>query len=81
MRLNNTFKNSVKIILLISGILLATDFDKLFKKATLENSYQNKVEFAISRTVDVNLFDLQVNVVLEENAEYTEYLTIQSRQH
>ena len=78
MRLNETFKNSVKLIILISGLLFATDFDKLFKKATLENSYQNKVEFAIARTVDASLFDVQVNVVLENNTEYAEYLTIQS---
>ena len=72
------YKNSIKILLIISGILYGTDFDKLFKVATLENSYQNKVEFAIARTVDASLFDVQVNVVLENNTEYAEYLTIQS---
>ena len=79
MKFNQKFKNAVKFIILISGLLYATDFDKLFKKSTLENSYQNKVEFAISRTVDESLFDVQVNVVLEDNAEYAEYLTIQSK--
>ena len=79
MKLNDSIKNYIKILILISGILYATDFDKLFKIATLENSYKNKVEFAISRTVDAGLFDLQVSVTLVDNTEYAEYLTIESQ--
>jgi hypothetical protein len=79
MRIRTKTKNSIKILLIISGILYGTDFDKLFKVATLENSYQNKVEFAVARTVDAGLFDLKVNVSIVDNAEYGEYLTIQSQ--
>ena len=79
MKIKELIKNYIKIVILISGILLATDFDKLFKIATLENSYQNKVEFAVARTVDADLFDLQVSVTLVDNADYAEYLTIQSQ--
>ena len=79
MKLNDKIKISVKTIVLLSSLLYATDFDKIFKKATLENSYKNKVEFAVARIVDASLFDIQVNVILEDNAEYTDYLTIQSK--
>jgi len=79
MTLGKNIKNLLSLFILISGLLIGTDFDKLFKKATIENSYQNKVEFAISRTVDASLFDVYVNVILEDNAEYAEYLTIQSK--
>ena len=79
MKLNEKVKISVKSFLLISGFLFATDFDKLYKKATLENSYQDKVEFAVARSIDASLFDVQVNVILENNAQYAEYLTIQSK--
>ena len=77
------FKKIIKFLftasILLNGLILATDFDKIFKKATLENSYQDKVEFAVSRLIDESLFDLQVSVSLEDNAEYEEYLTIQSK--
>ena len=77
------FKKIIKLLftasILLNGLILATDFDKIFKKATLENSYQDKVEFAVSRLIDESLFDIQVLVSLEDNAEYEEYLTIQSK--
>ncbi len=79
MKIKTSIIKYIKIILFISGVLFATEFDKLFKVATLENTYQNKVEFAVARTVDAGLFDLQVNVVIVDNAEYAEYLTIQSQ--
>ena len=40
MKLNQKFKNAVKFIILISGFLYATDFDKLFKK---KNSFKGKI--------------------------------------
>jgi|GEM_PF-3523493 len=79
MKIKSSIIKYIKIILFISGVLYSTEFDKLFKVATLENAYQNKVEFAVARTVDAGLFDLQVNVVIVDNAEYAEYLTIQSQ--
>ena len=75
----NLIKNYKLHLILLIGTLLGTDFDKIFKTATLENSYKNKVEFAVSRTVDIGLFELQVSVTVVDNAEYKEYLTIQSK--
>ena len=75
----NLIKNYKLHLILLIGTLLGTDFDKIFKTATLENSYKNKVEFAVSRTVDIGLFELKVSVTVVDNAEYKEYLTIQSK--
>lgn len=61
---------------LIFGLLTAEDFEILYKRAAIESSYRNAVEFAMARTLDASLFDVDVSVSLIKNPEFLDYQAI-----
>ena len=69
-------KRAGYLLPLIFGLLTAEDFEILYKRAAIENSYLNAVEFAMARTLDASLFDVDVSVSLIKNPGFLDYQAI-----
>ena len=70
------FNRAGYLLPLFFSIISAVDFDILYKRSAIENSYRSAVEFAIARTVDEALFDVNVSVSLIKNPEFIDFQAI-----